>query len=134
MRHCPGGVVGGRLNPDAQKMFETLRDAQRIAVQKVRPGSPVSDIFKIAVSYVRNAGYPNYSRDFVGHGVGVELHEEPFLSDRRSWGFEPSMVFTVEVPNYDPKLGGFNTEDMILTTTNGFEELSTLGRDIHEVG
>jgi len=127
-------VVGGRLTPEAQRMFETLRDAQRAAVKKVRPGLPVSDVFKVAVDHVQNTGYANYSRDFVGHGVGVELHEEPFLSDRRSWRFEPNMVFTVEVPNYDAKLGGFNTEDMILTTSEGYEELSTLSRDLHPVG
>lgn len=127
-------VLGGQLKPESRRIFETLRDAQRASIKKLRPRIPVGEVFNTAVKFVREAGYPNYSRDFVGHGVGVELHEEPLLSDKRSWVLEPNTVFTVEVPNYDAALGGFNNEDMIHMTENGYEELSNLSRDIHVVG
>lgn len=106
-------------------LYEVLRRAQEKAIQAMRPGASIAEVFSLAQSHVRESGFPNYTRANIGHGVGIDFEEEPFLAPESTWKLEAGMVLAVEIPFYSAKLGGFNVEDVVLITDQGAEVLSS---------
>jgi Xaa-Pro dipeptidase len=66
----------------------------------------------------------------VGHGVGLEVHEEPILRAGNDMIIEPGMVLCVEVGKYVPEVGGFQVEDTVVVTESGIEVLSSLPKTL----
>lgn len=115
----------GKPDKEGIKLYEVLRGAQEKAIQAMKPGVPVSEVFNIAQSYVQESGYPDYTRNNIGHGVGIDFEEEPFISPDSTWKIQEGMTLAVEIPFYDTKLGGFNVEDVVYITERGVEVLSS---------
>ena len=65
-----------------------------------------------------------------GHGLGVEVHEPPYINEGDETILKEGMVFTIEPGIYLPDLGGIRIEDDVLITKNGSESLTTLSRDL----
>jgi Xaa-Pro aminopeptidase len=107
-----------------EKMYDTLSQAQKAAMEMLRPGVKLSNVFNAGIDIVRKAGYPNYNRDFVGHSIGVELEEEPFITAKSEWVVEAGMVLAVEFPYYEEGMGGLNIEELVLVTKSGAKVLS----------
>jgi Xaa-Pro aminopeptidase len=70
---------------------------------------------------VRESGLPRYERHHVGHGIGVELYEPPILNELEGRPLEAGMVVNVEPPYYEIGFGGFQVEDTVLVTEDGFK-------------
>lgn len=109
---------------EARKLNDILTESTRRMIAAIRPGVPMEDIFPIGVEYVRENGYPRYQRGMMGHSVGIEVEEYPFIEPGEKRGFEPGMVFAVESPFYWKGFSGFNMEHNILVTERGVEVLS----------
>lgn len=120
--------------PDA-KMLEIHRivqKAQQAALALCKKGVTVGDIDRAARAVIAEYGYEKQYPHSVGHGVGLEIHEEPLLRNTVPYKdivLEPGMVITIEPGIYLPEIGGVRIEDMILITQEGYEDLTQRPKD-----
>ena len=113
----------GKMDAIATKIYKIVFEAQRRAINKIKPGIKISSIDKAAREYIEKKGYGKFFGHAVGHGVGMEVHEKPHVSMRNDKELVPGMVFTVEPAIYLPKWGGIRIEDMAIVTEKGCEVL-----------
>jgi Xaa-Pro aminopeptidase len=118
----------GDTGADFRRMFAAVEDAQREAIAIVRPGIAASAVDAAARSALGRYGLAEAFGHGTGHGLGLEVHEEPRIG-RASAGqldvtLEPGMVFTIEPGVYVDGLGGVRIEDDVLVTTDGCEVLT----------
>jgi Xaa-Pro aminopeptidase len=81
-------------------------------------------IDKVAREYIASKGYAGCFTHNLGHGLGLEVHEDPRISGNEASALKPGMVFTIEPGIYLPGKFGIRVEDMILVTNKGCEVLS----------
>ncbi|PIP18880.1 MAG: hypothetical protein COT38_04525 [Candidatus Omnitrophica bacterium CG08_land_8_20_14_0_20_41_16] len=116
----------GKINNLARRIYALVRNAQAMAIKKIKPGEKASVIDAASRRYIANYGYGNYFLHSLGHGVGLDIHEAPSISDKSEEILKEGMVFTVEPAVYLPGKFGLRVEDMVLVTKNGCEVLSGL--------
>ncbi len=125
-------AVVGDPDPEAKRLYDILRAGEEAAVKAVKPGVTLGQIYAIGMGYVWEHGYPQFRRGNIGHTIGIELEEEPFITKDSTLALEPGMVFAIELPWYAVGRYGFNVEDIVLVTETGHELLSPkLSRDLY---
>lgn len=125
-------LVTGKISPKLRKIYDLVLKAQLTAIRKIRPGISVEEVDAAARSEIDQAGYGKYFGHGLGHGFGLEIHENPFLSPTKNEKLEQNMVLTVEPGIYLPGWGGVRIEDDILVTADGHEVLSDLPKQLDE--
>ncbi|MCH1881919.1 Xaa-Pro peptidase family protein [Agrococcus sp. ARC_14] len=122
----------GQPSSEAQRLYDVLAEAQRIARDSLVPGARVGDAFFNAIGHVHSHGYPTFNRGHVGHSVGIDtFHEEPpFIGPACDVRVEPGMVLAVEVPTYTPDVGAIMIEDLVVIRDHGAELLHTLPHEL----
>lgn len=122
--------------PEAERLYAVLLGAHERARDRLRPGTPIREVFHAAVDHIRNNGYPGYSRGHVGHSVGIDtFHEEPpFISPDQDRPLEPGMVLALETPFYGDDIGAIMIEDLIHITDDGHDVLHSLPYELQVVG
>ena len=120
-------VVFGTPVPEAQKVFDIVRDAQARALAFAAPGKTCGEVDAVARKVVSDAGYgPDY-RTFthrVGHGIGLEGHEWPYLVRGSEIVLEPGMTFSDEPGIYQYGKFGVRLEDIMAITESGAEMMT----------
>ncbi|MCS4536971.1 MULTISPECIES: aminopeptidase P family protein [unclassified Mycoplasma] len=107
-------------NPKAQEILDIVLAAAKAGRDAVRPGIKASEIDKICRDYIEKAGYGQYFVHGTGHGLGIDVHELPYVSSKaKDYTLEPGMVITVEPGIYIEGLGGARNEDDVLVTETG---------------
>ncbi|NLA25763.1 MAG: aminopeptidase P family protein [Firmicutes bacterium] len=114
----------------AREIYETVRLAQQLAREKIRPGMTSVEADALARDPIREAGFDSYFGHGLGHGLGLEVHEQPRLSPRGKGTLQPGMVVTIEPGIYIPGWGGVRIEDMVLITPGGSETLTQCPREL----
>jgi len=117
------GAVPGPL----AKLYAAVAEAQQAALAAVRPGAASSAIDAAARSVLERHGLGEAFGHGTGHGLGLEVHEEPRIarpSGQPDVVVEPGMVFTIEPGAYVPGVGGVRIEDDVLVTATGCEVLT----------
>jgi Xaa-Pro aminopeptidase len=126
-------AVVGKPTADAFALFAAVRDAHRAAVDTVRPGILASAIDAAARDALTSRGFGEAFVHATGHGLGLEVHEDPRIS-RADGGdserIERGMVFTIEPGAYLSQRGGVRLEDDVLVTVDGCEVLTDAPRDL----
>jgi len=117
-------VFIGKVKDKIKEIYGIVRAAQSAAIEKIRPGVKISEIDLAGRGYIARKGYDKFFGHSLGHGIGMDVHEEPSISKRNNNILENGMVFTVEPAIYLPKLGGVRIEDMVLVTDKGCEVLT----------
>lgn len=97
-----------------QKAYNTVLKAHDVAIEKARVGMKASQIDALARDVIEKAGFGKYFVHSTGHGVGLDIHEMPFISTRSQMVIEPNMVYTVEPGIYIPGEFGIRIEDMVV--------------------
>lgn len=124
-------AVVGEPNEDQQRVYDLLRGVHERCLAALRPGALSSDIYAIYHDALTAAGLPAYH--FVGHGLGVTLHEEPFINRLKSVPLEQGMVLCIEPLTSVEGSFGMQIEDEVLITADGCEPLTHAG-DILTIG
>jgi Xaa-Pro aminopeptidase len=111
------------------KVFETakiVKEAVDTAKEKVKPGVTAGEIDKAARSVIERWGYGDFFNHSTGHGVGVDVHENPTIRAGNGEIILEGMIFTIEPGIYLPGEFGVRLEDTVLVTATGYENLSRL--------
>ena len=118
----------GPMSADFRRLFDAVREAQAAAIASVSPGTAAADIDGAARRLLDARGLGGAFGHGTGHGLGLEVHEEPRISRHTSPGerVEAGMVFTIEPGAYVPGLGGVRIEDDVLVREDGCELLTNV--------
>ena len=123
-------VAVGEVTEEQKTVYETVLKAQKNALSVLKKGLPCSEADKAARDIIDNAGYGDYFGHSTGHGVGVEIHENPTLAPKSTDILEIGDVVTVEPGIYLPGKFGVRIEDMALITENGYENLTSSPKEL----
>ena len=96
-----------------QKAYDTVLKAHDIAIKKARSGMKASQIDKLARDVIEKAGFGKYFVHSTGHGVGLDIHEMPYISTKSNTIIKDGMVFTIEPGIYIEGEFGIRIEDMV---------------------
>jgi Xaa-Pro aminopeptidase len=125
-------VAIGPPSREARRVYEAVRDAHAAAVAAVKPGVDASAVDAAARDVLRDRGLGDAFGHGTGHGLGLDVHEEPRIGKPRAdvppVALAPGMVFTIEPGAYLPGFGGVRIEDDVLVTDTGCELLTNLPR------
>ncbi|KAG0374632.1 hypothetical protein BGX24_010157 [Mortierella sp. AD032] len=113
------------MNDELDKVWETVKNAQTAALEAIKPGVACSSIDKAARHVITEQGYGSKFTHRLGHGLGMEGHEGPYLNiGNTDTELKPGMVFTNEPGIYVEGSYGIRLEDVVLVTETGYEILS----------
>ena len=112
-------IIIGSIDSLMRKLYRTVVKAQKMAIQKIRPGLKISDFVKSINDYMRKNGLGKYMLHSLGHGLGKKIHEPPKLSEKNNRRLKQNMVLTIEPGLYVKGRGGVRIEDAIVLTNKG---------------
>jgi len=116
-------VAFGEPDPRMREIRDVVAAAQRAGIEAVRPGASSVEVDAAARSVIADAGHGDAFPHGLGHGVGLEIHEAPFLRWDGGEELVEGMVVTIEPGVYIPGLGGVRIEDMVEVTADGRREI-----------
>jgi Xaa-Pro aminopeptidase len=120
----------GSVSPVHHAMYQAVLEAQLASIQAVAPGVETGEVDRAGREILTKAGYAAYFTHSTGHGVGIEVHEQPRLAKGQKQKLEPGMVVTIEPGIYLPEEGGVRIEDMVLVTESGHEVLTPTTKEL----
>lgn len=120
--------IGQQLDPRLTNIFRVVARAQKRGIAAIKPGVTTGTIDAICRDYIHEAGYGKYFTHSTGHGIGIDVHEPPWVKVRGDVRLETGMIITVEPGIYLPGIGGVRIEDQVLVTSRGYQLLTTLPR------
>ena len=125
----------GKPSEKQKRVYGIIQEAQLKAIDAVRDGVKGGAVNDAAKRVIDEGGYGKYYPFGIGHGLGLETHEPPHLTEYRDMDMvlRPGIVFTIEPTINLPGEFGIRIEDDILVTAGGRERLTTLGRDLVQV-
>jgi Xaa-Pro aminopeptidase len=124
--------VFGHADEEQKKAYNAVLRSQETSLAAVFPGANGRGINDIALAIIREEGFPAFEYG-IGHGVGLEIHEEPFLRQKEDVFLEAGMVVTVEPGSYKPGWGGVRIEDTVLVTPDGHKTLTRFPKELMEL-
>jgi Xaa-Pro aminopeptidase len=124
---CVGEDPAGEL----ARIFEVVQMSQAAGAAAVRPGISAKEVDDVCRQIISNAGWADRFEHGTGHGVGLDIHEAPTVSQLGTAILAPGFVVTVEPGVYVPGHGGVRVEDTLVVTDDGARPLTRFTKDIH---
>jgi Xaa-Pro aminopeptidase len=124
----------GRIDPEFETIGRLVRDANLAAQKTVKQGNPAGQVDDAAREVISKGGYGAQFTHRTGHGLGLEVHEHPYIYAENQQLLEAGMTFTIEPGVYLPGRGGIRIEDNVVVTSRGCDCLSNLPREIKILG
>ena len=121
-------VFGGDPHERVCEVHDVVRRAQAAAVNAVEPGVTAAAVDDAARSVIEAAGYGDAFIHRTGHGVGLDVHEPPYIAADNDTELRPGMVFSIEPGVYLDDEFGVRIEDLVVVTDDGFERLNHTSR------
>jgi Xaa-Pro aminopeptidase len=121
--------------PEAEfeRVYGIVRRANEEATAAVRPGVTAESVDAAARGVISGAGYGEYFTHRVGHGIGLEVHEDPYMVSGNTTPLEPGMAFSVEPGIYLPGRFGVRLENIVMCGPDGPDVLNRTGLDLRIV-
>lgn len=116
-----------------EKVHAVVEKAVQAAMKAARPGAKAHEVDDAARNVISDAGYGEYFVHRTGHGMGIEVHEQPYLTSVSQTVLEEGMVFSIEPGIYIPGRFGIRLEEIVILRAEGPEILSELPRSLHAV-
>jgi D-alanyl-D-alanine dipeptidase len=120
----------GEPAEEYRKVYEAVKRANLAAFEAVKPGVPLQEIDRAARTLITGEGYGEAFLHRVGHGLGMEIHEEPYLVEGNDLPLAPGMVFSDEPGIYLEGRFGVRIEDTVVCTEDGGRYLNNASRDL----
>lgn len=120
----------GRPTDDQRRVHAAVKEAQERGVRAVRPGAMASDVDSATRSCLEEVGLGDYFIHRTGHGLGLEVHEPPYIIAGNDERLREGMVFSVEPGAYIPGAFGIRIEDIVVVTVGGCERLNNASREL----
>lgn len=127
-------VVVGKASSKQREVYQIVLDANLKALAGIKAGTRGNEADTLARQHIEAKGYGERFGHSLGHGVGLEVHEEPRLSQKNAEPLEPGMVATVEPGIYIPGWGGVRIEDLVVIEDQGCRLLSAAPKELIEIG
>jgi Xaa-Pro aminopeptidase len=126
-------MIVGEPTSAQEKAFEAMLELQSRAIEVMAPGVPAGEVELATVRLAEELGVADNLRHHVGHSIGLEGHEAPFLDRGDDAVLEPGMVFTVEPGVYIKELGGFRHSDTVVITPDGRRVMTDYPRELKDL-
>lgn len=123
-------IVVGTPNEKQKEIYEIVLEAQKKAVEEAKPGMTAKELDSVARKIIEEYGYGDKFIHSLGHGIGLQVHEWPRVSQLDETVLKEGMVVTIEPGIYIPKFGGVRIEDTIVITKNGAKRLTKTDREL----
>jgi Xaa-Pro aminopeptidase len=124
----------GEPSEEFRRVYDIVRRANQVTLDAVRPGVPCEGLDKAARDLITAEGFGPAFIHRVGHGLGLEVHEEPYLVAGNGLPLAPGMVFSDEPGVYLEGRFGVRIEDTVVCTETGGERLNEATRDLIVMG
>ena len=123
-------VAVGTPTQEMREVYQIVLDANVRAMEGIKEGRQCSEIDAIARDYIAKCGYGGYFGHGLGHGVGLDIHEEPRFSPKCDVVTRENMVITDEPGIYLPGRFGVRIEDLVVVKKDGFIQLSQSEKEL----
>jgi Xaa-Pro dipeptidase len=132
---CKSGCVGAEPTAEHRKRYDAVQAGVLKSVEALKPGARPQDLYETMVQGVRAAGIPNYSNFFLGHTIGLEAREfpfligpaeevsDPFLPNTTNIPMESGMTVNLEASSHEVGWGTVQVEYTLAVTDSGHEHL-----------
>lgn len=117
-------AIGEPENPEMLRIYNTVKAAKRAGEAALRPGLSLSELHRTINEVVEAEGY--HVPHGPGHGFGLDIHEDPFITAADTYCMEPGVIHTLEPGIYVPGICGVRIEDDYLITENGAERITNI--------
>jgi Xaa-Pro aminopeptidase len=122
-------VMVGEASPTQQRMLDVVADAQAAGVRAVAAGVPCADVDAACRTIIEAAGWGDAFLHGTGHGVGLDIHEDPRVGRTSTTTLLAGSIVTVEPGVYLPEHGGVRIEDTLVVTAEGSRPLTLAPKD-----
>ena len=126
-------IVIGEASDKLKSVYAILKRAQQLAIDKVKPGVKAREVDFAARKYITDKGYGEYFIHRTGHGIGLEVHEMPYITETSEVVLKPGMVFSIEPGIYLEGEFGIRIEDLVMVTEDGVEVLNQFSKELIEI-
>jgi Xaa-Pro aminopeptidase len=123
-------MIVGKPTPKQKRYFNTMLKAQEAAFESFKPGVKCSEIDKATIKVFKKAGLIHLVRHHIGHGLGLEGHEPPWLDIGNKEPLRAGMVVSCEPGIYETGFAGFRHSDTVLITKDGAEIITYYQREL----
>ncbi|MEK4222767.1 Xaa-Pro peptidase family protein [Bacillus sp. FSL W8-0116] len=123
-------VAYGDITDEQETIYQTVLTAQQTAVRAVKPGVPLKELDLTARNIISQAGYGEYFSHRLGHGLGISVHEYPYVTETNDLALKKGMVFTIEPGIYVQEKAGVRIEDDVVVTDKGVEVLTKYPKEL----
>jgi Xaa-Pro aminopeptidase len=126
-------VAVERPRSKLREVHEIVQEAQEEAFHAVKPGVAAHDVDRAAREVIERAGYGDLFVHRTGHGIGLEVHEDPYIVEGNEEPLRPGMCFSIEPGIYIPGELGVRIEDIVVVTEEGGRRLNHAPRELQVV-
>jgi Xaa-Pro dipeptidase len=123
-------VFVGEATSKRREVYNVVSEAQDAAIRSVKPGVRAEEVDAAARKVIENAGYGEHFTHRTGHGLSLEVHEEPYIAQGNKMILKPGMAFTVEPGIYFFRKFGVRIEDNIAVSQSKGRMLSSLSKEL----
>lgn len=122
-------AVLGAPSEKQKRYYEAILEGEQRILENIKEGAVASNLFEIGVKTISET-LREYKRHHVGHGIGIEVYDYPLLAPENNTILKENMTMCIETPFYEFGFGGWQIEDEILVTREGFKLLTSLERNL----
>lgn len=126
-------VVVGKATPEQREVYALEKKMLEDATKKMVAGAKATDVYEASIEAIKHTKYFQYHYSGIGHGIGLYVHEIPFMGPKSDDILEVNNVITIEPGIYIPNWGGVRIEDQILITEDGNECFTNSTRELIEL-
>ena len=125
----------GKADEKQRRIYKAVLESQLLGLNRIKPGVSGKSVHEAVSDNLKKYDLAQYFRHGLGHGLGLEIHEEPRLSLKSTCeALQPGMLVTDEPGVYIPGWGGLRIEDTVLVTETGCEPLTKAPKELIELG
>ena len=123
----------GKPSDKQMDVYRVMTEAQQTMLDGIRPGMTAGEADALGRKVIQKAGLGQYSNHRCGHGIGLGLHEEPYLRFDNELVLQEGMAFSIEPGIYIPELGGFRHSDTVVLTKDGSRKITSYKHELEDL-